>query len=155
MVSPPLPLNTHLTFGRKVKEILDNTRLLAVCLNSHKLGQRKNCNLPGVVSDLPVLGPKDIDDVKNFAAKHGMDYVFASFVQCAEDVRMIRKVSMCGGVLLLRRRRRRRSRRRTTCRRTLRATMRKTAEACRTPRTRRAAPRCPRLQERSSMQQHA
>jgi hypothetical protein len=61
-------------------------------LNSHKLGQRKNCNLPGVVSDLPVLGPKDIDDVQNFAAKHGMDYVFASFVQSADDVRMIRKV---------------------------------------------------------------
>jgi pyruvate kinase len=71
---------------------LDDTRLLAKCLNSHKLGQRKNCNLPGVVSDLPVLGPKDIDDVQNFAAKHGMDYVFASFVQSADDVRMIRKV---------------------------------------------------------------
>jgi pyruvate kinase len=73
---------------------LDDTRLLAKCLNSHKLGQRKNCNLPGVVSDLPVLGPKDIDDVQNFAAKHGMDYVFASFVQSADDVRMIRKVRL-------------------------------------------------------------
>jgi pyruvate kinase len=82
----------------QVKEILDDTRLLAVCMNSHKLGQRKNCNLPGVVSDLPVLGPKDIDDVKNFAAAHGMDYVFASFVQCAEDVRMIRKVREGGRV---------------------------------------------------------
>jgi len=75
-----------------VVEILDDTRLLGKVLNSHKLGQRKNCNLPGVVSDLPVLGEKDIDDVKNFAAKHGMDYVFASFVQSADDVRMIRKV---------------------------------------------------------------
>lgn len=76
----------------QVTEVLDDTRLLAKCLNSHKLGQRKNCNLPGVVSDLPVLGPKDIDDVQNFAAKHGMDYVFASFVQSADDVRLIRKV---------------------------------------------------------------
>lgn len=79
----------------QVTEVLDDTRLLARCMNSHKLGQRKNCNLPGVVSDLPVLGPKDIDDVQNFAAKHGMDYVFASFVQCADDVRMIRKVGTC------------------------------------------------------------
>jgi hypothetical protein len=53
------------------------------------------------VSDLPVLGPKDIDDVQNFAAKHGMDYIFASFVQCADDVRMIRKVR-CGRSMLQR-----------------------------------------------------
>jgi pyruvate kinase len=81
----------------QVTEVLDDTRLLARCLNTHKLGQRKNCNLPGVVSDLPVLGPKDVDDVQNFAAKHGMDYVFASFVQSADDVRMIRKVSWASG----------------------------------------------------------
>jgi hypothetical protein len=42
----------------------------------------------GVVSDISVLGPKDIDDVPNFAAKHGMDYVFASFVQSANDMWM-------------------------------------------------------------------
>jgi hypothetical protein len=48
--------------------------------------------LNGSGVDLPVLGPKDVDDVQNFAAKHGMDYVFASFVQSADDVRMIRKV---------------------------------------------------------------
>jgi hypothetical protein len=56
-------------------------------MNSKKLGQRKNCNLPGVLVDLPVLGPKDVDDVQNFAAKHGMDFVAASFVQSADDVR--------------------------------------------------------------------
>jgi hypothetical protein len=76
----------------QVLEILDDTRLLGRCLNSHKLGQRKNCNLPGVLVDLPVLGPKDVEDVQGFAAKHGMDYIFASFVQSADDVRYIRKV---------------------------------------------------------------
>lgn len=31
--------------------------------------------------DLPVLSPKDIDDVQNFACKNNMDYIAASFVQ--------------------------------------------------------------------------
>ena len=71
----------------QVVEILDDSRLLGRCMNSKKLGQRKNCNLPGVLVDLPVLGPKDVQDVQDFAAKHGMDFVAASFVQSADDVR--------------------------------------------------------------------
>lgn len=78
----------------QVEEILDDKRLLGRVMNSHKLGQRKNCNLPGVHVDLPVLGEKDIDDVQNFAAKHNMDYIFASFVQSAGDVRFIRQVGL-------------------------------------------------------------
>ncbi len=31
--------------------------------------------------DLPVLSPKDIDDVQNFAVKNDMDFIAASFVQ--------------------------------------------------------------------------
>jgi pyruvate kinase len=46
----------------------------------------------GVLVDLPVLGPKDVEDVQQFAAKHKMDYIFASFVQSADDVLFIRKV---------------------------------------------------------------
>ncbi|KAF6260138.1 pyruvate kinase [Scenedesmus sp. NREL 46B-D3] len=80
------------TITIQVVEILDEQRLLGRCLNSHKLGQRKNCNLPGVLVDLPVLGPKDVEDVACFAAQRGMDYIFASFVQSADDVRCIRKV---------------------------------------------------------------
>ena len=77
---------------RQVVEILDERRLLGRVMNSHKLGQRKNCNLPGVLVDLPVLGEKDVADVQQFAAQHGMDYIFASFVQSGEDVQYIRKV---------------------------------------------------------------
>lgn len=50
-------------------EILSNQELKGCVMSTHKLGQRKNCNLPGVVVDLPVLGPKDIDDVQSFACK--------------------------------------------------------------------------------------
>ncbi|KXZ44735.1 hypothetical protein GPECTOR_63g60 [Gonium pectorale] len=82
----------------EVVRILNDTELLGRVINSHTLGQRKNCNLPGVHVDLPVLSSKDIDDVQNFAVKNRMDFVAASFVQSAEDVRYIRKVldEACG-----------------------------------------------------------
>jgi pyruvate kinase len=61
-------------------------------MNSNKLGERKNCNLPGVKVDIPVLTAKDIDDLQNFCCAHDMDYVAASFVQSAEDVKFIRAI---------------------------------------------------------------
>jgi pyruvate kinase len=80
-----------------VEEILSTKLLRGTVLNSKKLGQRKNCNLPGVKVEIPVLTEKDIDDLKNFAAKHEMDYVAASFVQSAADVQFIRRVLDEGG----------------------------------------------------------
>lgn len=82
-------------------------------MNTKRLGERKNCNLPGssnyeyvftpiksllfqvievkahfymmyvvgVKVMLPVLTEKDIHDLKDFACKHNVDYVAASFVQ--------------------------------------------------------------------------
>ncbi|GIL77051.1 hypothetical protein Vretimale_3233 [Volvox reticuliferus] len=81
----------------EVVSILSDTELLGRVINSHKLGQRKNCNLPGVHVDLPVLSPKDVDDVQNFAVKNKMDFVAASFVQSADDVRLIRRVLDAAG----------------------------------------------------------
>eukprot|EP00195_Chlamydomonas_chlamydogama_P007138 CAMPEP_0202895824 /NCGR_PEP_ID=MMETSP1392-20130828/4951_1 /ASSEMBLY_ACC=CAM_ASM_000868 /TAXON_ID=225041 /ORGANISM="Chlamydomonas chlamydogama, Strain SAG 11-48b" /LENGTH=1605 /DNA_ID=CAMNT_0049580967 /DNA_START=110 /DNA_END=4924 /DNA_ORIENTATION=+ len=76
----------------QVKEILNDTELRAEVVNSHKLGQRKNCNLPGVHVDLPVLAPKDVEDVQLFACKNQLDFIAASFVQTADDVKYIRRV---------------------------------------------------------------
>merc|ERR1719388_463854 len=59
--------------------------------NSIKLGERKNCNLPGVKVDLPVLQEKDVKDLLEFGIPQGVDFVAASFVQSADDVREIRK----------------------------------------------------------------
>jgi pyruvate kinase len=42
--------------------------------------------------DIPVLTDKDIDDLQNFAAKHQLDFVAASFVQSKADVQFIRRV---------------------------------------------------------------
>ncbi len=50
-----------------MKAILSDTELVATALNAKALGERKNANLPGVLVDLPVLGPKDVDDVQKFA----------------------------------------------------------------------------------------
>ncbi|KAF5842973.1 pyruvate kinase [Dunaliella salina] len=76
----------------RVDEILSEKELRGTVLNSKSLGERKNCNLPGVRVEIPVLTEKDINDLQNFAAKHKMDFVAASFVQTKEDVMFIRSV---------------------------------------------------------------
>jgi len=60
-------------------------------LKDCKLGERKSCNLPGVKVQLPVLQDKDKDDLINFAIPQSVDFVAASFVQGAEDVKLIRQ----------------------------------------------------------------
>ena len=60
-------------------------------LNDCKLGERKNCNLPGVKVELPVLQQKDKDDLLKFGIPQGVDFVAASFVQSADDVKLIRQ----------------------------------------------------------------
>jgi len=59
-------------------------------MNDCALGERKNCNLPGVKVDLPVLQDKDKDDIVNFGIPNGVHFVAASFVQSREDVQLIR-----------------------------------------------------------------
>jgi pyruvate kinase len=49
-------------------------------------------NLPGVVVDLPTLTEKDIEDITEWGVKHNVDFVAASFVRKAEDVKKIREV---------------------------------------------------------------
>ena len=80
------------TISIKVEEVLNDTELRGTVMNSKKLGERKNCNLPGVKVDIPVLTAKDIDDLQNFGCKKGVDFIAASFVQSKEDVLFIRKV---------------------------------------------------------------
>ena len=61
-------------------------------LNSGKLGERKNMNLPGCKVELPVIGEKDRNDLLNFAIPQGVNLIAASFVQKAADVREIRDI---------------------------------------------------------------
>jgi len=65
--------------------------VLTEIMNDCKLGERKNCNLPGVKVNLPVLQEKDKNDLLNFGIPNGVDFVAASFVQSADDVKLIRE----------------------------------------------------------------
>merc|ERR1719401_2188044 len=73
----------------KVKSV-SSDHVITEVMNNCTLGERKNCNLPGIQVDLPVLQEKDINDLVNFGIVHGVDMVFASFVQSAEDVKFIK-----------------------------------------------------------------
>ena len=76
----------------EVSKVLNETEVACTVLNDCAIGERKNMNLPGVVVDLPVLQDKDTRDLQEFACKQPVDFVAASFVQSADDVRTIRKV---------------------------------------------------------------
>jgi pyruvate kinase len=60
-------------------------------LNTGVIGNRKRVAAPGVSVNLPPLSEQDIKDVL-FAAKEGMDFIAASFIQRAADVLTIRKL---------------------------------------------------------------
>ena len=62
------------------------------CLNSATLGERKNCNLPGVKVDLPTLTEKDLHDIVGFGIVNDVDFIAASFVRKGSDVKKIREV---------------------------------------------------------------
>jgi len=60
------------------------------CKNSATLGERKNCNLPGVNVDLPTLTEKDIKDIIEWGVPNDIDFIAASFVRKAGDLDNIR-----------------------------------------------------------------
>ena len=68
------------------------TEVVVIVKNNFTLGEKKNMNLPGAIVDLPTLTSKDEDDLVNFGLKHNVDFIAASFVRTAEDVKYIRKL---------------------------------------------------------------
>eukprot|EP00931_Biecheleriopsis_adriatica_P059908 TRINITY_DN35915_c0_g1_i1.p1 TRINITY_DN35915_c0_g1~~TRINITY_DN35915_c0_g1_i1.p1 ORF type:complete len:614 (+),score=97.03 TRINITY_DN35915_c0_g1_i1:70-1911(+) len=67
-------------------------RVTAKVLNEAAIGPRKNCNIPGVKVDLPLLQQKDEKDLLEFALPHELDFIALSFVQDAESVEGVRKL---------------------------------------------------------------
>ena len=61
-------------------------------MNDAKIGERKNMNLPGCVVDLPILLPKDENDILEFGIPNNFDMIAASFVQSPENVNYIRNL---------------------------------------------------------------
>ncbi len=76
---------------------IDGNQIYTIVKNTGTIGNFKNVNVPGVVTKLPAVGEKDIEDLK-FGVKMGIDIVAASFVRSAQDVLDVKKVlNECGG----------------------------------------------------------
>ena len=74
----------------KVEEIRGD-EVHCTVINSGTINSHKGINLPGVRTHLPAITDKDRADLI-FGAENGVDFVAASFVRKAEDIRQIRKI---------------------------------------------------------------
>ena len=80
--------NINLTVIEKDEE---NRELVCRINNNRKLKNKRNCDIPGAVLNMPFITQKEIDDIK-FGTEQGVDFVFASFVRRREDVEQLRQL---------------------------------------------------------------
>ena len=80
----------------EVKEIRDKD-IVCMAKNTAKLGQRKSINIPGVALDIPALSEKDIRDITAGVKEGEFDFIFASFIRRADDVKQIRELLDANG----------------------------------------------------------
>ena len=73
-----------------IKEITEN-KIICIALNNGELGENKGVNLPKAKVSLPAISEKDKNDLI-FGCQQGVDYVAASFIRKADDVKDVRKV---------------------------------------------------------------
>ncbi len=73
-----------------IKEVTD-TDIICEVKNSGIISNRKGVNVPGVELSMPYISEKDRSDII-FAVEQGYDFIAASFVRTAKDVKDIRKI---------------------------------------------------------------
>ncbi len=73
-----------------------DTEVKCTVLNNGDLGENKGVNLPGVSVNLPALAEKDKADLK-FGCEQGVDFIAASFIRKASDVKEIRELLAANG----------------------------------------------------------
>lgn len=79
-------------FADSVFSLLHSTdKVVCEVLNSGAIGNNKGVNLPGIAVDLPSVTAKDVSDLRFGAEVLGVDFIAASFVRKAVDVRAIRE----------------------------------------------------------------
>jgi len=78
-----------------VKEI-SGDKIICDVINSGMLGENKGVNLPNVSVKLPALSEKDISDLI-FGCHQGVDFIAASFIRKADDVKAVRDVLDANG----------------------------------------------------------
>jgi len=79
--------------GTVILDVLDCKDDYVDCkvVSDCNLGEKKNCNIPGVKVNLPVVGEREITAITEWAVPNSVDYIALSFVQAASDVRECRK----------------------------------------------------------------
>ncbi len=70
---------------------VDGDDIRCTVQNPGIIKDKKGVNLPGTQISIPHLSPKDRDDIA-FGCEMGVDYIAASFVQSAQDVKHIRAI---------------------------------------------------------------
>lgn len=70
---------------------IEGNEVKTIVRNSGEVADHKNSNLPGIVTNLPSITEKDIEDLK-FAIENDVDIIAASFIRKAQDVLEIRRV---------------------------------------------------------------
>lgn len=75
--------------GLTIDKIEDGKDLVCTVVNGGELGERKGVNVPNVSVNLPAITAKDKDDIL-FGIEQGIDYIAASFVRKADDVKEIK-----------------------------------------------------------------
>ena len=82
------PASGHIYFSLKEK---GKDELTCEVMNSGPIATRKGVNLPGVVLTMPFVSEQDEKDVR-FGARNGVDFIAASFVRRASDVKEIKRI---------------------------------------------------------------
>ena len=75
---------------------INGDKIVCDVINSGMLGENKGVNLPNVSVKLPALSEKDISDLI-FGCKQGVDFIAASFIRKADDVKAVREVLDANG----------------------------------------------------------
>ncbi|MGL5522285.1 MAG: pyruvate kinase [Metamycoplasmataceae bacterium] len=95
-------MDKDLSIGKKV--LFDDGKLVSIvkevgngfcvveAVNNHLLKSNKRINLPGIDFSLPFLSEKDKGDIE-FGIQNGIDYIAASFVNNANNVKELKEVA--------------------------------------------------------------
>lgn len=77
-------------------EKIEGKDIVCKVMNGGDLGNKKSINVPGRHINLPALKDKDIKDLID-GCKYDFDFIAASFIRSADDVKAIRKVLLDNG----------------------------------------------------------
>ena len=67
------------------------TALICRIMNSGTIKSRRGVCVPGIKLDVPYVSEQDKEDIK-YACEHDGDYLAISFVNCADDIRAVKKL---------------------------------------------------------------